>query len=224
VGKRKSHDYTSARTCRLPTGGVRDWELAWSRTGCGEADEPPSLVGWVRPLMRMRAEGLRNEDSRLIYLGLLVGLLGSAPKPHYFGYPNPKIRGRKPGIKTETRGPETGGYPHRTRSAAIFTLAVEPCSCLCGPQRGATAYTGLQHPASSIPLPPSICSVQSRKVGEASDREGRAGEVASRVRESRRVVTTRVPVPTADWRSAGLGANGVQESGRAAISRRVGMA
>jgi hypothetical protein len=80
-------------------------------------------VGWVRPKMRMRAKGLRNEDSRLIYFGLLVGLLvgsifrcpmelrgrnlGSTPKLQYFGYAKPKIRRQKPGTKTKTCGPET---------------------------------------------------------------------------------------------------------------------
>jgi hypothetical protein len=77
-------------------------------------------------------------------------------------------------------------------------------TCILRPRQGASACAGLQHPASSVPLPPSICSVQSRKVREASDREGRAGEVASGVWGSGRAVTTRAPV-RADCRLAECG-------------------
>ena len=45
-------------------------------------------------------------------------ILGSAPNPKDFGYPNPQIRGSKLGTKPETRKPETSGYPPRTRPAA----------------------------------------------------------------------------------------------------------
>jgi hypothetical protein len=36
------------------------------------------------------------------------------PKSTVFQVSNLKIRERKPGTKTETRGPETRGYPSRT--------------------------------------------------------------------------------------------------------------
>lgn len=45
--------------------------------------------------------------------------LESDPNPQCFGYPNPKIRGRKCGSESNTQKPKTRGYPLRTRSAAI---------------------------------------------------------------------------------------------------------